>query len=326
MYLKPPELIRYGTCSRLAFARVADAVSYLYSTRRLLQKFFPTDDDYSRFRQTQKTHGVLVSGSQVTGLFVRNTVPFVTSDLDLYVNIEGEDFLATTLAEIGYHLYIDLSRQQIDQSDDYELISAMQNHEIILHAKYVCSAIASVKEYRNRDGKIVQVIASHGPPMDIILCFHSTCVMNVISYHYAYCLYPSATICDRVSVAHFGDDINSSCARQKWAARGWRIATEATSSPRLDLRTIHRYVGDRHSWRICCEDRLTVADVLNENSRTTDVLSAHSWQLLYSRQFDEGFYAIYAWFLLPHFHQYICISNKIMRCLKTCMLTWYVMF
>ncbi|KAK0470899.1 hypothetical protein IW261DRAFT_1345052, partial [Armillaria novae-zelandiae] len=265
-YLKPSELIRYGTCSRLAFARIADSISYLYSTRRLLQKFFPTDNDYHRFRETQKRHGVLVSGSQVTGLFVCNTASFTMSDLDLYVNIKKEGFLATALTQISYSLYTDLSRQQLDESDDYELVSAMQNQEIILRAKYVCSAIASVKEYHNCDGKIVQVIASHGPLMDIILCFHSTCVMNVISYHYAYCLYPSATICERVSVAHFGDDINSTRAREKWSARGWCIATEATLSPQLDLRTVHHYVGDQYSWRILCEDRLTVTDVLNKNS------------------------------------------------------------
>ncbi|KAK0431278.1 hypothetical protein EV421DRAFT_1720685, partial [Armillaria borealis] len=193
--------------------------------------------------------------------------------------------------------------------------------------KYVFSAIASVKEYHNPGGKVVQVIASHGPPMDIILGFHSTCVMNVIGYYFAYCLYPSATIRDRVSVAHIGNDMNTVCARDKWEHRGWRMIKESTSSTRLDLRTVNRYMGDHYSWRIPCEGELTLDDILLESpSRPTDVLKAHSWQLLYPHLFDDGFYAIYAWFLLPPFHQYICISNKIMRWLKAVMLTWSAAF
>ncbi|KAK0219149.1 hypothetical protein IW262DRAFT_1274190, partial [Armillaria fumosa] len=219
--LEPPELLRYGTCSRLAFAWVSDTISYLYSTCKLLQEFFTANESYHIFRETQKRHGVLVSGSQVTGFFVHDTTSFKASNLDLYVNTKRESFLAIALIQVGYMLYTDLSRENVDQSDDNELLSAMGNHEMILCTKYVCSAIASIKEYHNDEGKIIQVIASHRPLMDIIFGFHSTCIMNVISYHYAYCLYPSATICDRVSVAHIGDDMNSIQARDKWSARGW---------------------------------------------------------------------------------------------------------
>ncbi|KAK0479748.1 hypothetical protein IW261DRAFT_151756 [Armillaria novae-zelandiae] len=323
VHLNGPELVRYSTCSHLAFARASDTISRHYCTRKLLDGFFSTDESYNAFRETQRRHGVLVSGSQVAGFFIRDGTTFKDSDLDVYVDIKRDIHLSGVLTQAGYFMHADLSREHVIEPEDNELLAAMDDDEMILRTKYVLSAIASVKEYRNDEGKVVQVIASHGPPMDIILGFHSTCVMNVISYHYAYCLYPSATISDRVSIAHIGTDTNSACARGKWASRGWQMLRENTSSPRLDLRSVNRYVGDRYSWRIPCEGTLTVADVLQNNStRPTDPVKAHSWQLVYSCHFDDGFYAIYAWFLLPSFHEYICISNKIMRRIKASMLTW----
>ncbi|PBL01581.1 hypothetical protein ARMGADRAFT_1023041 [Armillaria gallica] len=223
---------------------------------------------------------------------------FKNSDLDVYVNVKREPALDSALRQTGYDLHADLTKEGgAVELDDNALLLAMETDEMILRTKYVFSAIASVKEYHNQGGKVVQVIASHGPPMDIILGFHS-------SYYFAYCLYPSTTIRDRVSVAHIGDDMNTVRAREKWEHRGWRMLKESTSSAHLDLRTVNRYVGDCYSWRIPCEGQLTLDDVLiHSPSRLTDVLKAHSWQLLYPHLFDDGFYAIYAWLLLPPFQK-----------------------
>ncbi len=118
---------------------------------------------------------MLASGSQVTGLFVNNTESFKDSDLDLYVNVKKQAGLEAALRKAGYSLFIDLTKHgDIIQMDDNELLTAMMTNEMILRMKYVNSAIASVKEYHNNEGKVIQVIASHGPPMDIILGFHSS--------------------------------------------------------------------------------------------------------------------------------------------------------
>ncbi len=147
--------------------------------------------------------------------------------------------------------------------------------------------------------------------------------MNVIGYYFAYCLYPYATVHDRVSVAHIGDNMNSVWACEKWECRGWHMITESTSTRHLDLCTVNRFVGDRFCWRLPYERRLTVSDVVDDDPNgPTDVLSGHSWQLLYPHDRDDGFYAIYAWLLLPPFSQYMCISNRIMRKLEAVMVTW----
>ncbi|SJL16367.1 uncharacterized protein ARMOST_19889 [Armillaria ostoyae] len=174
-YLEAHELLRYATCNRLAFTRVSDFIEQHYSTRRLLGSFFSTEEGYRIFREVQRRYGVLVSGSQVTGLFIRNTEMFTTSDLDVYVNLKREPALAAALAQTGYHLHADLTKEGgATELDDNALLLAMDTNEMILRTKYVFSAIASVKEYHNQEGKVVQVIASHGPPMDIILGFHSS--------------------------------------------------------------------------------------------------------------------------------------------------------
>ncbi|KAI0638623.1 hypothetical protein C8Q77DRAFT_1215387 [Trametes polyzona] len=61
----------------------------------------------------------------------------------------------------------------------------------------------------------VQVIVAKNTPMEAILAFHSTCVMNVISYEKAYCLFPRATLEERRSL------LSSSCrGRSKRRATG----------------------------------------------------------------------------------------------------------
>ncbi|KAK0505516.1 hypothetical protein EDD18DRAFT_1061482, partial [Armillaria luteobubalina] len=190
------DLLHYGTCSHLAFACVSEYISQHYSPRKLLERFFSMQECYAIFREAQKCLRVLISGSQVTGLFIGCLEMFKDSDMDIYINLKKEPRLAVALMETGYHLHADLSKsREGSASDDNALLSAMAMNKMILHSKYFFNVIVSVKEYCNEEGKAIQVIALLGPPMDIILEFHSTCVMNVITSEFAYCLYPMATIC-----------------------------------------------------------------------------------------------------------------------------------
>lgn len=125
---------------------------------------------------------MLVSGSQVTSFFIQNMELFKNSDLDVYVNVKRELALDSALCWTGYDLHADLTKERgAVELDDNALLLGMETDEMILQTKYVFSAIASVKEYHNQGGKVIQVIASHGPPMDIILRFHSSNVLPVFS-------------------------------------------------------------------------------------------------------------------------------------------------
>lgn len=129
--------------------------------------------------------------------------------------------------------------------------------------------------------------------------------MNIINYHFAYCLYPHATMLERRSIVHMGEARNpgSVHAHRKWEKRGWQMIKENTSNPHLDYRTVNRYIGDRFSWHIPCEHSFASSDFHDDGSPSplTDVLNGHSWQLLYSSRIDDGFYTNYAWVLFPHF-------------------------
>ncbi len=141
---------------------------------------FKTEEGYRRFREAQTQFGVLVSGSQVTGLFVNGAELFKDSNLDVYVSVKGERGLEAALEDAGYRLFIDTMKHgDVSQMEDSELLLAMLMDQMILLTKYVDSVIASVKEYHNEDGKVIQVIASHGPPMDIIFGFHSSISLSL---------------------------------------------------------------------------------------------------------------------------------------------------
>ncbi|KAI0715519.1 hypothetical protein C8T65DRAFT_644040 [Cerioporus squamosus] len=92
--------------------------------------------------------------------------------------------------------------------------------------------------------------------MEVVLGFHSTCVMNVVSFEKAYCLFPRATLEARLSL------LSSSCAgrsmrRQtsvaKYVARGFTITERI---PPQDLRLPYlfplgwRWIDDSTSWVI----------------------------------------------------------------------------
>ncbi|PBL03894.1 hypothetical protein ARMGADRAFT_1022453 [Armillaria gallica] len=71
---------------------------------------------------------------------------------------------------------------------------------LIAWSEYADKSIADVEEFRNGTGAIVQVISSYGPPLDVVLSFHSTCVINVVAHQYTYCLYPKAMLIANASI------------------------------------------------------------------------------------------------------------------------------
>ncbi|PIL37605.1 transcription factor [Ganoderma sinense ZZ0214-1] len=72
----------------------------------------------------------------------------------------------------------------------------------------------------------VQIIVAKNAPMEVILGFHSTTVMNVISYEKAYCLFPRATLEERralVSSSCLGRGTPREDGLDKYRRRGWSI-------------------------------------------------------------------------------------------------------
>ncbi|PCH44988.1 hypothetical protein WOLCODRAFT_91093 [Wolfiporia cocos MD-104 SS10] len=133
----------------------------------------------------------------------------------------------------------------------------------------------------------LQVIVPTVSPFECVITFHSTCVMNAISYNAAYSLYPYATFEQRQSLATNPKD-RKRAAFRKYAARGWKILSSL--SPLLVPSALSdrffvdqsRGVVDKHSWVMPLNtDGVTGPEPLSPSSTplTWDPVAECSWVL-----------------------------------------------
>ncbi|KAL1738584.1 hypothetical protein HDZ31DRAFT_50758 [Schizophyllum fasciatum] len=104
----------------------------------------------------------------------------------------------------------------------------------------------------HRRGPVVQVILVRSSAIDAIMCFHSTIVMNVITFRSAYSFFPRSTFVKKIGIC-FDEDITQSAAA-KYTARGWSLVNELDEAGYYDMggetRRGERYVGDSWTWTI----------------------------------------------------------------------------
>ncbi|KAI0832865.1 hypothetical protein BC628DRAFT_1309080, partial [Trametes gibbosa] len=201
----------------------------------------------------QARTGTLVSGSCALQFFARTRYP--DSDLDLYVHMRHRREVGRWLLQEGY-AYAPAPHQHAQF--ELEVVHGMSPRK---HGIYSMPGVAGILTFkrpapeRPRTGLEypedvqeegegegeegpeedavpaervlkVQIIVTKNTPMEAILAFHSTCVMNVLTYEKAYCLFPRATLEERRSL------LSSSCRGRskrravglaKYARRGFTL-------------------------------------------------------------------------------------------------------
>ncbi|KAM5543770.1 hypothetical protein V8D89_002387 [Ganoderma adspersum] len=134
---------------------------------------------------------------------------YPNSDLDLY--ILPNDTLLVLGAYLLHqeYIYIPKEWQQEDFLEDTQHVLAtldvipniedkdMPNYQ----SKSICTVCMFQRHVTDEDVCSVQVIVPQVSPLHSILAFHSTCVMNIITYNAAFSLYPYATFNRRESLA-----------------------------------------------------------------------------------------------------------------------------
>ncbi|KAG2022616.1 hypothetical protein CC2G_000352 [Coprinopsis cinerea AmutBmut pab1-1] len=97
-------------------------------------------------------------------------------------------------------------------------------------------------------------MASKHSPFHSILSFHSTCVMNFITYEAAYSMYPAATFSARIATSMDRITDKELGALAKYERRGWTITTNVQWQPQSTKKLFHldepRWVLDKHCLRI----------------------------------------------------------------------------
>ncbi|KAI0355447.1 hypothetical protein OH77DRAFT_1424945 [Trametes cingulata] len=200
------------------------------------------------FRSLQARTGTLVSGSCALQFFARTVYP--ESDLDLYVHMRHRREVGRWLLREGY-TFVPTAFQ--DERFEVEVVHGMAQGA---HGIYRMPGVAGIltfmrpapREIRPPSAYVdveeeevegepqqqqqrmlkVQVIVAKNTPMEAILAFHSTCVMNVISYEKAYCLFPWATLEERRSLLSSscrGRSTRRQAGLDKYARRGFALVS-----------------------------------------------------------------------------------------------------
>ncbi|KAI0323130.1 hypothetical protein GY45DRAFT_1212045, partial [Cubamyces sp. BRFM 1775] len=198
------------------------------------------------FRCLQARTGTLVSGSVALQFFDRTRYE---TNLDVFVypyhrREVGEWLLSQGfrfVSAVGQDLYFNVA------------VLPYRAPRSSLH-----SGICAIYTFRRllRGAQVnVQVIVARLAPIEAVLRSHSTCVMNVMSYEFAYCLFPRATLEERCTLlnrsSHDGERRIE--GMQKYRGRGFRVIESLgwdeflADSP---FSFALRWVGDSHSWTI----------------------------------------------------------------------------
>lgn len=259
--LSPRTLVWLSRTCRRAHEAVTRFVGRAYNINRHLSRYFP---DPLAFRSLQARTGLVISGSNALQFLDRSFYP--ESDLDLYAH-PGHVYEALEwLESVGYK-FQPTSWQYQDWHDDVSTdwdgterrIDRHGQMTINLEPNMVYSDVAGVYTFTRpaaMDTETVmlkvQIIATKCNPIQTITQFHSTCVMNIITFDAAYSFYPVTTFEERMAIQIPGS--NRLDAVAKYVQRGWRVyavfGPEHVNHPKLFLLNEKRWVGDRHCWSI----------------------------------------------------------------------------
>ncbi|KAJ3527305.1 hypothetical protein NM688_g8146 [Phlebia brevispora] len=260
----PITLIRLASSCRDADAVVKCYRRFRFDIDPLLASFFK---DTGAFRNLQAKTGMLISGSTALQLFLRTTYP--DSDLDLYVHRDHRLLVGQYLLDAGYTFM-----HNRNQAPDF-LEAASEDFIDSVTGDYSrMYGVATVFTFQNAEFKTVQVILAVSSPLAVILLYHSTCVLNIVTYNMAFCLYPRATLGDRCSLVLRSDEVLDPSVMRKYVKRGFQFAISTRQEDVAFLPGQLRWLGDSHCWTIPLN--ASMINVVTE----ADSLTNSSWRLI----------------------------------------------
>ncbi|KAK0435096.1 uncharacterized protein EV420DRAFT_1230751, partial [Desarmillaria tabescens] len=245
----PGELFRLSLCASVVQNAVSRFMKRAYRLEAFLAPFF-TAQQYALFQELQAVTGLLISGSVALQFFMR--IWFDNSDLDLYVHHRHIAAMHEFLVGAGY-AYLEAvpsesfpaTKERLDSVFQLKIVCSSDNTS----AKYSGRGVFAVLHYTKADGTKVDLITTLYCPFQVILGFHSTCIMNIITYAHAVSLYPHATFLEGVSYQNKAVKHSDDAAFKKYTDRGFSYLTRDEALTRTEFR-FQRRVGDRFSWII----------------------------------------------------------------------------
>ncbi|KAI5117833.1 hypothetical protein M0805_003310 [Coniferiporia weirii] len=270
-YCTPATIFRLGRTCRLVRRSVQDYAGRAFDIDKCLSRFFT---DPLGFCVLQAETQAIVSGS--TALQFMDRTLYKESDLDIYVPLSrtaevcqwimasgGKGYIYFALKGRGDRTmtYEDNLRLLSRKSAALRITSMDIDHQQSLWSSTQYRSVRWVLNFRSTtqtpgmDPLRVQVIATAGSPAAAILAFHSTVVLNAITYCATYSLYPKGTFEERRGLVCRTLDVRCKKAITKYEGRGWELETtpitdEEQTDPNSAFHFEDRWICDRKTWVI----------------------------------------------------------------------------
>ncbi|KAI0755934.1 hypothetical protein BC629DRAFT_1271974, partial [Irpex lacteus] len=236
--LSPADICQLAKTCRLMHGAIPRRLSSAFNLDGRLLSFF---DDPSAFRVLQSRTGAIISGSFALQFFARTA--FSKADLDIYVAASARSDVGSWLLSQGYQF---VARQR----REYNIaLDAFHNIETSRHGPV--PGVVSVMDFHRFVRGVRRKVQVHFVavcPLYTILRFHSTVVMNFITFNNAYCLYPMATlrVGTNLLLRSIRDGVRASLV--KFEERGWPYVRFLAQDDATFVHTSVRWVCDPHTW------------------------------------------------------------------------------
>ncbi|KAF9522295.1 hypothetical protein CPB83DRAFT_864681 [Crepidotus variabilis] len=274
--LSPKDLVSFARSCHAHRDRVKAYTCRAFNVEKLLKNYFTTLEVHY-FRYLQSRTQMFISGSTALQFFER--IEYPNSDLDIYVEHRYRETVVEWLLHIGYEF-----KSRGDTSLEEELkftFPGFVTQTTALFestsAGYFGRGVANVYNfYKYYPERKIQLITCHHAPLEVVLNFHSTCVMNLITHDKAYALYPKATFEERQSLVYSTEGVKQDSARKKYVTRGWtmveHLSPAEVNSDRTAFKSGLRHVGDSLSWTI---------DLFPEMRLSESFIRTNTWTLCF---------------------------------------------
>ncbi|KAJ7586493.1 hypothetical protein C8J56DRAFT_1051854 [Mycena floridula] len=215
------DICRLKCTNRETAARCSRYITIAFDIDAKLLPFFPDVVAAKSFRRELAKADGVIGGSFAFQFFSRSIFP--SSDLDVYITLAGAQSFIEACMKTGAL-----------RSDNNEVRDGPTRGFINLF---------------NKSGKNMQVIIVQNTPVDAILSYHSTGVMNFIAGSRAYSLYPYETFVSQhiLVTGKLTNKFVPLMAISKYEQRGYQSTISFHGS------TFHnqlRRIGDRETWTI----------------------------------------------------------------------------
>ncbi|EJD35694.1 hypothetical protein AURDEDRAFT_92975 [Auricularia subglabra TFB-10046 SS5] len=282
----PGELARIAKTCAGAHQAVDNYLTHTLNVNKLLAPRYFSEDEVLEFRSLQAKLQFLISGSTALQLLDRTVYP--KSDLDVYT-------FPTDAAEVGHWLIAHNWRygdpwnaaMTFEQALD-GMPPLMEDETAARRAereRYDSDIIRDVFHFHktgyDEHGEEVelqlQIIVADVCPLQAILSFHCTAVMNYIAWDHACSLYPLGTYEERRALVTYDKSRSFSRAMLKYASRGFRIDSILfdDQTTKGAFRFCTRFVGDGQCWTV----KLDTTGVVPPPTGVQVDLTVNGWEL-----------------------------------------------